>query len=330
MNNKYYRIVIILSILILILISFFSIFSGQKRISSRDVIKVISGKEKDGINYLIINKIRLPRIFAAFIVGVALSISGSVLQGIFDNPLASPYLLGISNGAGFAASLAIIIGLSGFYIQLFAFFGGIIAATLAILFSYTFKSKGSISIIIGGILIGNFFAALNMYIKLIADPLAKLPSIVYWLMGSFVNTSWGSIIIPFILIFICSFFLLMLAWKLNILSYGDDNAKTLGENPILLKSVVLILTTFITSSAISICGVIGWIGVVIPQLARIKISNDFRKLLPICIIWGGTFTIFVDSIARIFLKYELPAGLVSAIAGIPFAAFILSRKNNNF
>lgn len=287
MKNKYFRIVLLISTLILILISFISIFSGQQRISVKDVIKVLSGKESEGINYLIINKIRLPRIFAAFIVGVALSISGSVMQGIFDNPLASPYLLGISNGAGFTASLAIIIGLGGFHIQLFAFFGGIIAAIFAILFSYAFKSKGSISIIIGGILIGNFFAALNMYIKLIADPLAKLPSIVYWLMGSFVNVTWGSIIIPFFVIIICSFFLLMLSWKLNILSYGDDNAKTLGENPVILKSIALVLTTFITSSAISICGVIGWIGVVIPQLARIKISSDFRKLLPVSIIWGG-------------------------------------------
>lgn len=329
-SSKCYRSLMIFSLIFLIIISFLSIFSGQQKISISEVFKVLSGRDVDGINYLIIKKIRIPRIMASLIVGAALSISGAVLQGIFDNPLSSPYLLGISNGAGFTASIAIIFGFSGIYLQIFSFFGGIIAAILAIIFSYFFKSKGSISIIISGILIGNFFAALTMYLKLIADPLAKLPSIVYWLMGSFVNVTQNSIVIPFLLIAFSIIILMILSWKLNILSFGDIHAKSLGENPVLLKIIVLIFTTIATSAAISISGIIGWIGVVIPQLAKIKTSNDFRKLLPISTIWGAAFTCFVDSIARIFLRYELPAGLVSSIIGIPFAAFILSRNKNNF
>ncbi|MEJ5273389.1 MAG: iron ABC transporter permease [Spirochaetota bacterium] len=328
--SKYYKFLIIISIIGLLLIIVLSIFAGQQKISLIDVFKVFFSKDYDEINYLIIKKIRIPRIVASLLVGAALSISGAVLQGIFDNPLASPYLLGISNGAGFTASIAIILGLSGLYLQIFAFFGGIIAFLLAILFSYFFKSKGSISIIIGGILIGNFFAALTMYIKLIADPLAKLPSIVYWLMGSFVNVTEKSLIIPFFLILFSSIILIMLSWKLNILAFGDIHARSLGEKPFLLKLIVLITTTIATSAAISICGIIGWIGVVIPQLARFKTSNDFRKLLPISILWGASYTCFVDSLARMFFKYELPAGLVSSIIGIPFAAFILSRRKNDF
>jgi iron complex transport system permease protein len=328
--SKCYKSLIIFSLIFLFLIFFLSIFAGQQKISILDVFKVLSGEDSGGINYLIIKKIRIPRIIASLIVGAALSISGAVLQGIFDNPLASPYLLGISNGAGFTASIAIILGLSGIYLQFFAFLGGMIAALLAISFSYLFKSKGSISIIISGILIGNFFAALTMYAKLIADPLAKLPSIVYWLMGSFVNVTQNSIVIPFFLIVFSTIILMMLSWKLNILSFGDIHAKSLGENPVLLKMIALIFTTIATSAAISICGIIGWIGVVIPQLAKIKTSNDFRKLLPVSIIWGAAFTCFVDSISRIFLRYELPAGLVSSMIGIPFAAFILSRNKNNF
>ena len=326
MKKENYGFLIIFSLLLLILITFGSIFCGQQKIPFTNIMKVLFGGEKEGINSLIIFKIRIPRILASILVGVALSISGAVLQGIFDNPLASPYLLGISNGAGFAASVAFIYGFNGYLLQIFSFTGGIFAAFLAMLFAYFFKNKGNISIIIGGILVGNFFAAFTMYIKLIADPLAKLPSIVYWLMGSFVNVTQKALIFPSILIFISVLLLLVLSWKLTILSFGDMNARTLGENPVILKIAALILTTLATSSAISISGIIGWIGVVIPQLARVKVGADFRKLLPITLIWGAAFCCAMDTIARSVPGYELPVGIISSIIGIPFAAIILAKN----
>ncbi len=329
-DGKIYRIILLISIIITIFISFISIFMGQQKINVSSIINVLSGKEKEGVNFLIIRKIRIPRILASLIVGVALSLSGAVLQGIFDNPLASPYLLGISNGAGFTASIGFLFGFNGFLLQIFAFSGGLTAALLALFFSYLFKSKGSISVIIGGILIGNLFAAFTMYIKLIADPLAKLPSIVYWLMGSFANVTENSILIPFLLIGCSTIILFLFSWKLTILSFGDIHARSLGENPILLRTIALIITTIATSAAISISGIIGWIGIIIPQLARIKTGNDFRKLIPISIIWGAGYTCFVDSISRIFLRYELPAGLLSSIIGIPFVVFIIVNKKNHF
>jgi len=321
-----YKNILILSIIALILMSSTSLIFGQQKISISSIIRVILGQENDGIDYVIIKKIRLPRIIASLLVGAALSISGAVLQGIFNNPLASPYLLGISNGAGFAASAAIIMGINGILFQIISFSGGILAAFLALIFSYFFKNKGVISIIIGGILIGNFFAALTMYVKLVADPLAKLPSIVYWLMGSFIGVTEKTIIFPLILILLSILLLLLLSWKLTILSYGDLHARTLGENPVILKFIALILTTLATSSAISMSGIIGWIGVIIPQLARISVGADFRRLMPLTILWGAGFTCLIDSIARSFLSYELPVGLISSIIGLVFSVIILSKK----
>ncbi len=326
MGKNNFKILLIFSFLILLIFSFASIFFGQQKISVVNVFKVVAGYDKSGINYLIVSKIRIPRVIASILVGAALATSGAVLQGMFDNPLASPYLLGISNGAGFFASISLILGFTGFTLQTFSFLGGLIASFLSLIFSYFFKNKGTISIIIGGILIGNFFAALTMYIKLIADPLAKLPSIVYWLMGSFVNVTGKTIIFPSILILLSILLLLIFAWKLNIISLGDIHAKILGENPFVIKLIALILTTLATSSAISISGIIGWIGVLIPQLVRIKSGPDFRKLLPLTIIWGSLFCCVMDTIARSFTGYELPAGLISSIIGIPFAALILARK----
>lgn len=327
MKNKEYKITLLISFILLLIISFSSLFFGQQRISFYNIIKVIANTSLERMDYIIIYKIRLPRILASILVGSALSLSGAILQGIFSNPLASPYLLGISNGAGFGASLAIILGTGSLLIQIFSFFFGILASLLALLFSYLFKSKGTISIIIGGILIANFFSALTMYLKMVADPLAKLPSIVYWLMGSFSNVTMQSLYIPFVFILISTIILLMLSWKLNILAFGDIHAKTLGENPSLLKAIALILTTIATSSAISISGIIGWIGIIIPQLIKIRTGQDFKKLLPLSIIWGAAYCCAMDSIARIFIGYELPVGIISSLFGIPFTAFILSKKN---
>ncbi|HOV46442.1 MAG: iron ABC transporter permease [Spirochaetes bacterium] len=330
------RKILIISTLIFLIIFIFSFYIGQQKIGIKSINSFIwdslSGRQSNqnedfDLIKTILFQIRLPRILGATLAGLVLAISGAILQGIFNNPLASPYLLGISNGAGFAAALAILLDLSKLYIQLFSFFGGILAALLSVFLASIFISKEKNIIILAGVLVGNLFAAFTMYLKMVADPVSKLPAVVYWMMGSFANTTMKDIIYSLPIITISIFFCFLLSWKFNILSYGDSHALSLGESPVLLRLIALLLTTMATSAVISYSGIIGWIGVVIPQIARLRVGPDYRKLLPISLLWGASFTLFIDDVCRIFRGYELPAGIASAIIGIPFVFFMIFKRD---
>lgn len=275
--------------------------------------------------YTVVWDIRLPRIVAAMIVGAALSISGASFQGTFQNPLVSPDILGVSAGAGFGAALAILFGTSSVTIQILAFLGGLLAVSLTYFLSKSFRGDRILMMVLGGMAIGALFSAFISCIKYIADPYDKLPQIVYWLMGSLNTVTPRSVLMIMVPIIIGFTILLLVKWRLNVLSMGDEEARSLGVDTEKLRIIVILCCTLLTAAAVSISGIIGWVGLVIPHVARIIVGPDHRKLLPASISLGAVFLLLVDDVCRTAAPVEIPLGILTAIIGAPFFIYLLHR-----
>lgn len=314
-----------------VIVFILSFFIGRYPVSPLDVVIALgSGIFHIPTNlspavYTVVWNIRLPRIAATMIVGAALSISGAAFQGIFRNPLVSPDILGVSSGAGFGAALAILIGVTAVIIQGMAFIGGLIAVSLTYFLSKTFRGNTTLMMVLGGIAIAALFTAFTSLIKYVADPYNKLPEITYWLMGSLANVNTGSIFMIIIPVIIGFTVLLMIRWRLNVLSMGDEEARALGVDTEKLRIIVILSCTLLTSAAVSISGVIGWVGLVMPHVGRMIVGPDHRKLLPASIMLGAMFLLVVDDICRTATTVEIPLGIVTAIIGAPFFLYLLHR-----
>lgn len=274
----------------------------------------------------VILNIRLPRIIAVALVGAVLSISGAVYQGIFKNPLVSPDILGSSAGSGFGAALAILLSLGTLGVTALSFVFGIIAVIIAYLCASRFKFNPALGLILAGIMAGSLFSAGTSFLKLIADPKDQLPAITYWLLGSFaaVRTFDLTYFVPLTIIGTTP--LMLLSWRMNTLMLGDDDAKAVGINTTRLRTLVIICATLITAAAVSIAGMIGWVGLVVPHLVRSVVGSDFRKLLPACMLLGAAFLLVVDDIARTVAPTEIPIGILTAFVGAPFFIYLLVKK----
>ena len=273
----------------------------------------------------IVFEIRLPRIIAAFAVGSALALAGTSFQSIFKNPLVSPDLLGVSNGAGFGAALAIILSSSNFLIQILAFVFGIISVSITYLISRAYKAGGILVLVLSGVAISAFFNALISCIKFVADPQDKLPEIIYWLMGSLSSVTIDKLImitIPFVVGIII---LLLLRWQMNILAMGDEEAQSLGLNPTRIRLLIIAGCTLLTSAAVSISGIIGWIGLIIPHMARMIVGPDNRILIPASLSLGASFLLLVDNISRAVIPIEIPIGILTSVIGVPIFLYLLKR-----
>jgi iron complex transport system permease protein len=275
--------------------------------------------------YTVIWNIRLPRIVAAMLVGAALSISGASFQGTFRNPLVSPDILGVSAGAGFGAALAILLSASPVMIQIAAFTTGLIAVSLTYFISKSFKGDKILMMVLGGIAIGALFSAFTSCIKYVADPYDKLPEIVYWLMGSLSAVNSQDVLMVAVPMFIGFTALLLIRWRLNILSMGEDEAQSLGVDTGKVRTIVIIACTILTASSVSISGIIGWVGLVIPHVTRMIVGPDHKKLLPATIAVGSFFLLFVDDVCRTATSIEIPLGILTAIIGAPFFIYLLKK-----
>lgn len=271
-------------------------------------------------------KIRLPRILVVMLVGAALAVAGASYQGMFKNPLTSPDLLGASTGASFGACLALLMSLSGEYVQLFAFIGGMVAVGLAVWLNKMVDYDPTLGLVLAGILVSTLFQSGMSLIKLVADADDKLPSITFWLMGSFANVNWLDFLMCIIPMVIGFVLLVMQAWKLNVLSFGDEEARSMGVNTALTRLMVIFASTLITSISVAVAGVIGWIGLVIPHLSRAIVGPNYKVLLPTSMFVGAAFLLMVDNIARLAASIEIPIGILTAILGVPFFIFIFRRN----
>ncbi len=321
---------IVLLIFLPIILFFASFLIGRYPISPIDVINTIlcpifPQLEVSSTITTIVFEIRLPRIIAALVVGAALAMAGAAFQSIFKNPLVSSDLLGVSNGAGFGAALAIILSGSNAVIQIFAFIFGLLSVSVTYLISRAYKAGGILILVLSGVAISAFFNSLISAIKFVADPDDKLPEIVYWLMGSLASVTIDKLVMILIPIIIGFAILLLLRWHMNILAMGDEEAQSLGLNPSRVRLLVIAGCTLLTSAAVSVSGVIGWIGLVIPHMTRMIVGPDNRILIPASLSLGASFLLLIDNISRAVISIEIPIGILTAIIGVPIFLYLLKK-----
>ncbi len=327
-NNKYK---LLLLTIIPIIAFFLSITLGRYSITIKEIFIILTSKllQKD-IDYpkvmeTVIFQVRIPRIIAAMIVGSSLTVSGAVYQGMFKNPMVSPDILGTSAGAGFGAALAILLSFSSLGIQATAFIFGLIAVLLTYTISTKVGKGGNIMFvfILAGILVSTVFQSFISLSKYVADPYDKLPAITFWLMGSLASISQRdvyTILIPFLLGIVPLF---LVRWHLNTLSFGEEEAKALGVDTKKLRFLVIICSTLLTASSISVAGMVGWVGLIVPHLARMVVGPDFKVLLPASALMGSTYLLLVDNIARSVAAIEIPLGILTSLVGAPFFIYLL-------
>lgn len=321
---------IVLLVFLPIILFFASFLIGRYPIDSVDVIKTIlcpifPQLEVSQTITTIVFEIRLPRIIGALVVGAALAMAGSAFQGIFKNPLVSSDLLGVSNGAGFGAALAILLSGLNVVTQIFAFVFGLISVSVTYLISKSYKNGGILVLVLSGVAISAFFGALVSAVKFIADPDDKLPEIVYWLMGSLASITVDKLIMISVPIIIGVVILMLLRWRINLLSMGDEEAQALGLNPSRTRLIVIAACTLLTSAAVSVSGIIGWLGLVIPHMTRMIVGPDNKILIPASLSLGASFLLLIDNISRAIISIEIPIGILTAVIGVPIFLYLLRK-----
>ncbi len=269
--------------------------------------------------------IRLPRILMAMAVGVGLSLSGLTFQSLFANPLATPDTLGVASGASFGASLGILLGLSLRGIQALAVIMGLVAVLLTWI-SGRSKEGGTASFVLAGIMIGSLFNALVSLIKYTADTETQLPSITYWLMGSMSGKGYSTLLFGCPVVILSAVLLFMLRWRMNILPLSEDEARSSGADIRKLRAASIITATAMTASCVSMCGQVGWIGLIVPHICRMLFGNDHRKLVPASVSIGASFVVLVDTACRTISASEIPISILTAISGAPFFIYLMRRK----
>ena len=271
----------------------------------------------------IILDIRLPRVILAGLVGIALSVSGATLQGIFRNPLVDPFILGISAGAALGCALSV-----GFFpvipVQILSFIFGVVAVILAYSMAKTQGEVSRLPLILSGVIVSAFFTAMVSIVKFMVDP-HKLQSIVYWLMGSFSLADWKLVKITAVFITIGLFPIYFMRWRLNVMSMGEDEAKSLGVNVKRDRIIFVAASTLIVSIAVSVSGIIGWVGLMAPHLIRMIAGPDHKRLIPLSMAGGAAFMIFSDTLARNLTAFDIPVGIITAILGAPFFVYLMKK-----
>ncbi|MDR0527032.1 MAG: iron ABC transporter permease [Spirochaetaceae bacterium] len=273
-------------------------------------------------------QIRLPRVLAAALVGAGLSTAGTAYQYLFNNPLVSPDILGASAGASFGAALSIIVGAPYAMVSFSAFCFGLLAVFAAVVVSFFAKIKATLVLVLAGIITASLFQASTSYLKLIADQTNVLPAITYWLMGSLAGVRLGDL--AFASLPVCTGLIVLFRFslELNIVGMGEDDARALGVNLTVTRVVVIAASTLITAACVSISGMIGWVGLIIPHIVRMCVGCDNRVALPASMLLGAAFLVAVDTAARNLSSSEIPIGILTAFIGAPFFVYVMLRRHS--
>ncbi|HDR1344895.1 TPA: iron ABC transporter permease [Pasteurella multocida] len=313
--------------ILLVLVAISACLIGQYHIALQDVWQAVLHIAADNPRTdaeTVLWNIRLPRIFTAIIVGAALSVAGATHQGMFKNSLVSPDILGVTAGAGLGAVTAIYFGGSLFTIQVVAFLGGLLAVFLVYLISRTAAHHSpTLALVLAGIAIASLLTAGISLLKILSDPYSQLTTITFWLMGGLNMATLNDLALVAPLICASLIPLILLRWRMNLLSLDDEEAETLGINTKRTRLIFILSATLMTSAAVSITGIIGWVGLIIPHIARLWIGADFRRLLPTSLFIGATFLLLTDTIARSIFSIEVPLGIITSLVGAPFFLSLL-------
>ena len=320
---------ILLAVLVVMLV--WSVTLGRYPIGLRELCGILVSRFWEiepfwtGTQALLLLGHRMPRIILAGLVGCCLSAAGVSYQGVFQNPMAAPDVLGASSGAAFGAAVAILMDLGSAAIVVLAFLGSIGTVLLVMYVGSCTKGKRVLGLILAGIMIGSLISSGISLIKLVADPEDQLPAITYWLMGSFNGTKPSDVGFAIMPMAVGLVPLLLLRWRINILTLGDEEARTMGINVRRLRTAVILCATLVTAAAVSVSGVIGWVGLVIPHLTRRMVGNNYRYLMPAAMLCGAIFLLLVDNVSRNLFVTEIPIGILTSFVGAPFFIYLITR-----
>jgi len=321
--------------LLALFIAAFSV--GQFPVAPHDLVAVLWAKlggAQSGVPpavETVVWQIRLPRIAAAVLVGAALAAAGSTYQGLFRNPLVSPDILGVAAGAGLGAALGIFLSLPVMAVQALAFAGGIGAVLVVYLIGAALRGRDPILVLVlAGVAMGTLLGSAISLVKVFADPYNQLPAITFWLLGSLTAITLPDLrsVLPAIVLGLVPLYLLR--WRMNLMTLGDEEARALGVETRLLRSLFIAGATLITSAAVSISGIIGWIGLIIPHAARLICGPEFSRLLPVSMLLGAGYLLAVDTIARTMAAIEVPIGILTAFIGAPFFLWLLASARRGW
>lgn len=335
MRSRTWTVVVALAIL-LALSAVYSITLGRYEVSLPHVwlilwdnVSSVATPSWTEVEANVVEGIRLPRILAALLIGAGLSISGAALQGLFRNPLVDPSIIGVTAGAAFGGTLAILLVGGGFPV-LGSAFGFGIGSLLVVKFLAGIKGRTStLTLVLAGVIVSAFFESAISIVKLLADPHQKLPAITYWLMGSIAATSYQDLALMAVVIVPPSIAIFLLRYQINILSLGEDKARALGCPIELVQWTIFAAVSFISAGVVATSGIVGWVGLVIPHMARALVGPDHGRLLPVSALIGAIYLLLVDDIARTATVAELPIGIITSLIGVPVFALILRRFQSN-
>ena len=335
MNNK--ALFAVLTI-VLIVCAFASLAIGRYGLGAAEIFSSLKSllfglPPSNEQAHAVITQIRLPRIAFAVLVGAALSAAGAVYQGLFKNPLVSPDILGVSSGAAVGASIAIILSLPVLYVSLMAFGFGL-AAVFAVVFLSQLIARGKLNVIImvlSGVVISSLFGAFSSLLKFLADSENKLPEITFWLMGSLARTGgYQNVLYMLGVATLCSVPLFLLRFRLNILAFGEEEAKAMGVNVKFYSFIIICASTLLTASSVAFCGIIGWVGLIVPHIARSIVGANFNALLPASMLIGALFLLIVDTVARCAMASEIPLGIITSLIGAPVFIYLLYQSKKGW
>lgn len=278
--------------------------------------------------YNVIMSIRLPRVCAAFLVGAALALSGAAYQGVFQNPLVSPDILGVSYGACVGAALSILLYMNTWQTQIFAFAGGLLTVFITVSIPKLMRRQSNIVMVLSGVIVGGFMSSILGLMKYVADPETQLADITYWQLGSIAKADFDILSYTAPIMIIAAIVLVAMRWRMNILSLGEDEARSLGVDVRKERNVIIVAATVLTASAVSVAGTIGWVGLIIPHVTRRIVGSDNKRLIPTVILVAAAFMILVDLFARNISGYEIPLGVLTGLIGAPVFGYILVKQRN--
>ena len=334
-SQKSYRLIIVFLTAALVATSVVALCIGRYSIDPREAFgavvsylgKLISGSgEKPTAMENVVFVLRIPRIIGAIVIGAALSLSGAVYQSVFKNPLVSPDILGVSSGASVGAATAILLGGSLISMQLMAFAIGLLAVLLSTSIPKILRNNSNLMLVLSGTIVGGFMCSVLGVLKFIAEEDTELSSIIYWQMGSVQSVKMDTLMYVAPIFVIGAVILVLLSWQLNILSFGENEARTLGVNLKWLRGITIVISSMLTASAVSISGTIGWIGLIIPHLGRLCVGSDNTKMIPCAMLMGGLFLLVMDTIARTVTSLEVPLSILTGLIGAPIYAWLLWKQ----
>lgn len=322
-----YSVLLILIFFIVLVVS--SLMVGRYSVSLADLLNGLQSENiQNNQGWRVILDIRLPRILAAILVGAALSVAGAVYQIMFRNPLVSPDILGVSAGAGLGATLAIFMDADIWLIELSAFSFGLLAVLLVYLLSMRLQRlDNTLVLILTGVVISALFSAIISLLKIMADPYTQLSSMTFWLMGGLNTVQYTELFYTLPCVLLAFIPIILLRWRINLLNLTDDESRTLGISPHRIRFILILAATLMTSSVVAITGLIGWVGLIIPHIARMLVGARFSYIFFLSVILGPMFLLIADTAARVVAPIDLPLSILTSFIGAPFFIFLLINKN---